>query len=443
MGAKCSCGFSSEKDTEFAFQNPIKNVDDILPNIKPKFKESYKKIDKINEEEFEKEFSSFPNAKNLIEEYESKIIEQSDKNIQTTYQPTSDNKIFETFELSDPIKFEEDDNNYYLYKGSMNKNYDFSGKGYQITNNYLYYGYFKNNEFNGKGLLINKDGSILFGDWVNGACTGKGVLKINNKLEYEGDFFENKKHGRGVETYPDGSKYEGEFKDNQKNGKGKCIISNGEIYEGEFKDDLFNGKGTYKWMLENREYTGDFKNGNMDGYGINKFKDGSIYEGHYKNGLKHGKGKYFWPNGKVFYGNWLNNKLHGTGYYEMNNEKYYITFRFGKIISTSKDEEIDRSKCVKFGKENIYNKNLSDVEKYICHICNKILYQPLKCSKCFYNYCTNCIKDGNNYQKCKKCDGNEFEFNLDLYFDLISLNLFCNECQKVLDYHSSLSHCHS
>ena len=440
MGTKCSCGFSSEKDTEFPFSNPVKKVEDILPEIKPKFEESYKKVDKIDEEEFKKEFSSFPNAEELIKEYESKIIDQSDKNLQTTYQPTSDNKVFETFELSDPIKFEEDDDNYYLYKGSMNKKNEISGKGYQITNNYLYYGNFQNNLFNGKGLLINKDGSNLFGDWVNGVCTGKGVLKVNNKFEYEGDFFENKKHGRGVETYPDGSKYDGEFKDNQKNGKGKCILSNGEIYEGEFKDDLFNGKGTYKWTLENREYTGDFKNGNMDGKGINKFKDGSIYEGHYKNGLKHGKGKYIWTNGKVFYGNWLNNKLHGTGHYEMNNEKYYITFRFGKIISTSKDEEC--SKRVKFGKENIYG-NISDVEKYICPICNKILHHPQKCSKCFNNYCENCIKDGNNYQKCKKCDGNEFEFNLDLHHDLVSkIKLYCNECQKVLNYESSLGHYH-
>ena len=440
MGTKCSCGFSSEKDTEFPFSNPVKKVEDILPEIKPKFEESYKKVDKIDEEEFKKEFSSFPNAEELIKEYESKIIDQSDKNLQTTYQPTSDNKVFETFELSDPIKFEEDDDNYYLYKGSMNKKNEISGKGYQITNNYLYYGNFQNNLFNGKGLLINKDGSSLFGDWVNGVCTGKGFLKVNNKFEYEGDFFGNKKHGRGVETYPDGSKYDGEFKDNQKNGKGKCILSNGEIYEGEFKDDLFNGKGTYKWTLENREYTGDFKNGNMDGKGINKFKDGSIYEGHYKNGLKHGKGKYIWTNGKVFYGNWLNNKLHGTGHYEMNNEKYYITFRFGKIISTSKDEEC--IKRVKFGKENIYG-NISDVEKYICPICNKILHHPQKCSKCFNNYCENCIKDGNNYQKCKKCDGNEFEFNLDLHHDLVSkIKLYCNECQKVLDYESSLSHCH-
>lgn len=438
MGAKCSCGFSSEKDTEFPFPNSIINEDDILQNIIQKFEESYKNVNKIDKEEFEKEFSSFPNAEELIKKYENEIINQLDKNI---YQPTSDNKVLETFELSEPIKFEEDDDNYYLYKGSMDKNNDISGKGYQITNNYLYYGHFQNNTYNGKGLLINKDGSNLFGDWVNGACTGKGVLELNNKFKYEGDFFENKKHGWGVETYPDGSKYEGDFQDNKKNGKGKCILSNGEIYEGEFKDDLFDGKGTYKWTLDNREYFGDFKNGKMDGKGINKFKDGSIYEGYYKNELKHGKGKYIWPNGKIFYGNWLNNKLHGTGYYEMNNEKYYITFRFGKIISTSKDEEDNKRE--KFGKENIYNKNISDVEKYICPICNEIFNQPIKCSKCSNNYCINCIKDGDNNQKCKNCGGNEFENNLDFLYELMStLKLYCNKCQKTLDYTSSLSHYH-
>ena len=69
MGTKCSCGFSSEKDTEFPFSNPVKKVEDILPEIKPKFEESYKKVDKIDEEEFKKEFSSFPNAEELIKEY--------------------------------------------------------------------------------------------------------------------------------------------------------------------------------------------------------------------------------------------------------------------------------------------------------------------------------------------------------------------------------------
>ena len=181
----------------------------------------------------------------------------------------------------------------------------------------------------------------------------------------------------------------------------------------------------------------------MNGKGINKFKDGSIYEGYYKNGLKHGFGKYSWPNGKVFYGNWLNNKLHGNGYYEMDNEKYHITFRFGKIISTRK--AIDDSKRVKFKFDNIVNKeNLENGEQYICSICNSILKDPSKCESCSKNYCADCLKNGNEYKKCLNCGKNEYEENLDLLHELISkIKVYCDVCQTELDYKSAINHCHT
>ena len=293
--------------------------------------------------------------------------------------------------------------------------------------------------------MINKDGSSLYGDWINGVCTGKSILKVNNQYEYEGDFVENKKHGYGIEKYPDGTRYEGEFKNNKKNGKGKYSNSGGESYEGEFKDDLFNGEGVYKWPSESREYKGHFKNGNMNGKGINKFKDGSIYEGFYKNGLKHGSGKYTWPNGKVFYGSWLNNKLHGNGYYLLDNKKYHITFRFGKIISTTKAEDFEENQRIKFALKDIIDMdNLEDIKKYICPICNSLLNQPQKCCKCFNSYCIDCIKDGNENKKCRNCEGNEYETNLDLLHELISkIKVKCNICQASLDYNASLTHYHS
>ena len=450
MGSlNCSCGGGQQSDqnNEIGFITEDKKMpEDILKEIKSKFEQSINSIEAINQEEFDQELNTFPNGKKLIEAYDSQITDQSSKNLPTVYQTTlnNDSKDKDLIELSNPIKFSDEDGNFDLFKGSVNKNYELTGKGYRLTNNYLYYGNFQNNEFNGKGIMINKDGSSLFGDWVNGMCTGKGVLKISNKLEYNGDFVENKKHGYGIEKYPDGSRYEGEFQDNKKNGKGKCIISNGETYEGDFKDDLFNGEGKYRWPKESREYIGHFKNGNMDGKGINKFKDGSVYEGYYKNGLKHGLGKYSWPNGKVFYGSWLNNKLHGNGYYEMDNEKYNITFRFGKIISTRKAEDSDDNKRIKFGYDNIVDKENNDCEKYICPLCNFILYQPQKCCSCLKNYCHDCIKGGKEDKKCISCGKNEYEDNLDLLHELMSkVKINCNVCQTVMDYKTSLNHYHS
>ena len=204
-------------------------------------------------------------------------------------------------------------------------------------------------------------------------------------------------------------------------------------------------KKVFYWPSESREYKGQFKNGNMNGKGINKFKDGSIYEGYYKNGLKHGSGKYTWPNGKVFYGNWLNNKLHGNGYYLLDNEKYNITFRFGKIISMRKAEDIDENKRIKFTYEDIIDKEkLEDVNKYICPICNTILNHPQICCSCFNNYCSDCIKKGNENKKCLKCGGNTYEQNLDLLHELFSkINVNCNICHTPLDYKNSLTHYHS
>lgn len=445
----CSCVNNNiqEKTHEYCIQNQ----NDLLNNIKEKL--SLNTLGQITPDEFNKKLYSFPNTKEIFKEYDSQILDQSQKNLLTTNHSATnvESKDDDLKELINPIQYSVDDDegeNIYLFKGFVNKNYNLTGKGYYITDNYVYYGFFQNNEFNGKGIMVNKDGNSLFGDWINGVCTGKGVLKINNGYEYEGDFVNNKKQGFGIEKLSDGSRYEGEFQDNKKMGKGKYISNTGESYEGEFKDDLFEGKGTYKWPSESREYIGQFKNGNMNGKGINKFKDGSRYEGFYKNGLKHGYGKYIWPNGKVFYGNWLNNKLHGNGYYEMGNEKYNITFRFGKIISTRKkeeEEEIDDDKRIKFRFENIVNKeNIQDGKKYICPICNNLLNQPQKCCQCFQNYCLDCTKDGKDNKICPNCKGNEYETNLDLLHELITkINVNCDICQTVLDYNSAINHCHS
>ena len=444
----CSC-INNTPEFEKIFPDEKKlNLEEMLNEIKTQLKDVYISIEPFSKEEFDKILYSFPNSKELLEEYNTKIMDPSQKEkdlINTSQSSNEDTLDKDLIELPNPIKLYENEEKYDLFKGSINKNNNFfTGKGCYITNDYIYNGFFQNNEFNGKGLMINKDGSSLFGDWVNGICTGKGILKINNLYEYEGDFVGNKKHGFGIEKYPDGSKYEGEFLDNKKNGKGKYLNGRGETYEGEFKNDLFDGEGIYKWPLESREYKGQFKNGNMNGKGINKYKDGSIYEGNYKNGLKHGLGKYTWPNGKIFYGSWLNNKLHGNGYYLLDNEKFNITFRFGKIISTRKAEEIDENQRIRFGYNNIVDKeNLEDANKYICPICLCVLYQPNKCCGCSKNYCIDCIKDNKENKKCSNCGGNEYELNLELLHDLISkIKVNCNVCNSILDYESSLNHYH-
>ena len=445
MGTYCNCS-NNQIDKENLNQYEFGQQLNLLPEIKTKF-EKYNNLEFIPKEELDKLISSFPNANELIQEFEQKNTDSTSKedlntpNLITQSEPLiqPDPKIIE---ISEPIKFYGDDDQYSIYNFNINKEHDFIGKGYHITNNFLYYGNIENNKSNGKGILINKNGNSVYGDWVEGQCTGKGVLKIKNLLEYEGDFVNNMKQGKGIEKYYDGTIYEGDFKNNQKNGKGKCTLSNGEIYEGEFNNDIYDGEGNYKWPSENREYIGHFTKGVIDGKGINKYGDGSVYEGYYKKGIKHGYGTYTWPNGKICKGNWVNNKLHGNAHFEDGDKKYNITFRFGKIITAS---EIDESKIVKFDINNIVDKEyIPDIEKYKCNFCQKLIYNPHKCCKCNKNYCLSCIKEeGDKHKNCIFCNEDKYETNVDLSSDLVNnIKIFCDNCKTELNYESAINHIH-
>ena len=445
MGAYCTCE-TSALDKENLIQYEFGEKEKILSEIKPKLK-NFNNAEFISKEEFDKILSSFPNVNELISQFEEKTRQETEQkeDLQTpdTNPPSGrvSHQGTNLFENIEPIKFFGDDEQFTIYNFNIDKDYNFIGKGYQITNNFIYYGYIENNLSNGKGILINKNGSSLFGDWENGQCTGKGTLIIKNILEYDGDFVKNKKEGYGVEKYSDGSTYEGYFQDDKKNGKGKCLLKNGEIYEGEFVNDLYEGEGIYKWPNESREYKGHFTKGVIDGKGINKFSDGSIYDGFYKKGIKHGSGKYTWPNGKICKGNWVNNKLHGNAIFEEGDKIYNITFRFGKIISVS--EAIDENKIMKFKLDDIIN-NEENKEKYACSSCGFLIRNPYKCCNCNKNYCLSCIKgeDGKN-KICKDCQEDKYVSNDDLKAELIkNIKVYCNECKTELNYESAIIHIH-
>ena len=445
MGAYCTCE-TSALDKENLIQYEFGEKEKILSEIKPKLK-NFNNAEFISKEEFDKILSSFPNVNELISQFEEKTRQETEQkeDLQTpdTNPPSGrvSHQGTNLIENIEPIKFFGDDEQFTIYNFNIDKDYNFIGKGYQITNNFIYYGYIENNLSNGKGILINKNGSSLFGDWENGQCTGKGTLIIKNILEYDGDFVKNKKEGYGVEKYSDGSTYEGYFQDDKKNGKGKCLLKNGEIYEGEFVNDLYEGEGIYKWPNESREYKGHFTKGVIDGKGINKFSDGSIYDGFYKKGIKHGSGKYTWPNGKICKGNWVNNKLHGNAIFEEGDKIYNITFRFGKIISVS--EAIDENKIMKFKLDDIIN-NEENKEKYACSSCGFLIRNPNKCCNCYKNYCLSCIKgeDGKN-KICEDCQEDKYVSNDDLKAELIkNIKVYCNECKTELNYESAIIHIH-
>lgn len=283
---------------------------------------------------FELTQSSFNEKINSLT-YATPILEQYSKNLANiTYEGSELN-----YELM-PLEFVDSEKNQSeYYYGTWSAKGDTCGVGTLISSNgNIYKGTFSSGVFNGTGVFINSQGDYYFGEWLNGECNGKGIIYIKDKLKYEGPFIKNMKNGEGIEEYSDGSEYKGTFRNNEKEGKGKYTFKDGSYYIGNFHCSQYNGEGEYHWS-DGRLYKGSFKDGNMDGKkAYHRWSDGSFYQGDYVNNKKQGFGAYYWPNGKKFVGNWINNEPHGNGYYLLDGQKYSITFRFGKIISSKNTE---------------------------------------------------------------------------------------------------------
>lgn len=413
---------------------PLKYNEKILKAIEQKLINENITYEKLTEAEFNEILAINDNAIKLYEEYEEQLDDLS----------LMDEPKINNYEMP-PIRYINNNiqGSIEYYQGEYDENGYFSGLGTYITKDMdVYFGQFKNDVYDGKGLLITHNGNSIFGNWVDGECNGKGILKIVSGLKYTGEFVNNKKNGKGKEEYMDGSTFEGEFKNGIKSGYGKFQFSNGQIYEGYFENDLYNGVGKYEWPEEKRKYEGEFVNNNMEGNGINTYGDGSKYEGHYLSGLKHGRGTYTWPDGTKFTGNWINNEIHGKGYYENNNEKFEITFRFGKLISSKYSENKNLIK-VNFGIDCIIYKNSEDKKNLICEICNNLLNNPYQCKSCYNNYCLDCIHKNDNSFECPNCQKSEFELNLYLLHELVtSVKVNCEKCNKELDYKKAINHFH-
>ena len=95
--------------------------------------------------------------------------------------------------------------------------------------------------------------------------------------------------GKGLRIDPNVEVYYGNFKEGKKSGKGEEVKQDGRIYTGFFKNDVYEGEGQVVWPEDHKLVTG-----------------GGLFKGSYKNGKRSGKGKQ-WINGKLLYdGNWEN-----------------------------------------------------------------------------------------------------------------------------------------
>ena len=266
---------------------------------------------------------------NFLEKNISEIIEE--KNPEA-------NKI----DIPDNLKIEQENNiilppiqlsNGEIYSGGWNLKGKKQGYGVSIdSDNNIYKGLWKNNNYGEYGCFIHNNGNYYKGKLIKGKANGKGEMFINKKLKYIGDFDNELPNGEGtIINYEDETNYNGHILNGAKEGYGVLEFNDGTKYEGEFKNDNYHGKGKIVYS-DGSQYEGDFKNNMKDGKGIYVWPDGKVYEGDYVKDIRTGKGKLILEENKYYEGNWVNDQPHGKGYYNINGEILSGIFRYGKII---------------------------------------------------------------------------------------------------------------
>lgn len=151
-----------------------------------------------------------------------------------------------------------------------------------ITMRKAYEGYFKANEFSGKGNRYE------LADIKKLNLTSSSLSEVvkfpDNMVTYTGS-------EKTVSFYDISDFYSniriltGTFKKDKINGEGKYYSNNVLRYEGKFKSGDYHGKGKLYYSDGTLKYKGNFKNGNYDGSGTLYNEDGSVkHKGKWKNG---------------------------------------------------------------------------------------------------------------------------------------------------------------
>ena len=172
-----------------------------------------------------------------------------------------------------------------------------------ITEENIYIGYLEDNQYNGKGKLLDFKGNIYEGLFSSGVKSGEGKYLYIDGCSYEGSYKNDLMDGYGIFKWNNDICYKGEFNKGIFNGKGILKWNNNDIYNGQFKNGFFYGKGIYYWKNENEYYKGEYINNMKNGKGLYLFKNGDIYKGYWDNGKPNGKGTYETKN-KIYSGNW-------------------------------------------------------------------------------------------------------------------------------------------
>jgi len=179
---------------------------------------------------------------------------------------------------------------------------------------------------NGCGTFQSKSGSNkqqYFGDMVDNKKHGYGILRYPpTKAVYYGGFKNDCRDGKGIRIWPNGNKYQGEYKENKRDGEGKFEFFNRSIFQGTFRDNKFI-KGQYDWP-NGRQYQGEWQCTERHGHGKYIWPSKVCYIGSWEKDKRKGRGMMIWPNGDKFDGHFEDSKRKGRGIFRAINGKSYI-----------------------------------------------------------------------------------------------------------------------
>jgi hypothetical protein len=151
------------------------------------------------------------------------------------------------------------------------------------------------------GEFVHSSGARYRGEFKNDQFNGWGMVTIPNSGIYIGQFKDNAFQGDGVYTMNDGTKYAGKFSNDQANGYGTFILANGDKYVGQYTDWKLNGQ-SYVSYVNGDFFVGFYKDSRRDGYGVYNWNDGSKFEGKWRDGVPTSDGTLSDKNGEVLVG---------------------------------------------------------------------------------------------------------------------------------------------
>ena len=174
-----------------------------------------------------------------------------------------------------------------------------------------YVGEVQDGQPEGAGIMIFKNGTLIYSNWINGFFSGyhfKAYDETSSLVSFSGD------HDFGTMIFKAGAQYKGSFKVNQLD-HGTLTFWDNETYVGTFVNNLKHGKGFTTFSpadpLGRKTFEGQYEHGNEKS-GTLTFTNGGSFVGDFES-QERMNGTFYSPEGSRYVGALQNYRMHGQG----------------------------------------------------------------------------------------------------------------------------------